>query len=212
MRSGVSSQKLQTERGEGEVPPGLPPASTPCQTGSCQHIENLVIKLASIAPLGIKYSRVIKENILPRGTELNVKRGCEWWILFFWPVTTLPPRKKGQVNLNKVSWRDRDKLTRQLLQLAQKIILNYNDDKIFSPDISQALSASLSVCHSPPSMSNHNTYYKNTTFPYFHFSKCWSVWASIKFNYKLLIKCPSWQWWQWDWQCKYKILETSYTR
>ena len=58
--------------------------------------------------------------------------------------------KKGQVNLNKVSCRDRDRLTRQLLQLAQKIILNYNDDKIFSPDISQALSASLSVCHSPP--------------------------------------------------------------
>ena len=59
------------------VPPALPPAFTPWQRCSCQHIENLVIKLPSIAPLGIKYSRVIKENILPRGTELNVKRGCE---------------------------------------------------------------------------------------------------------------------------------------
>ena len=79
MRSGVSSQKLQTERGEEEVPPGQPPASTPCQTGSCQHIENLVIKLASIAPLGIKYSELIKENIseVKHGTGRNAKRGCE---------------------------------------------------------------------------------------------------------------------------------------
>ena len=53
-------------------------------------------------------------------------------------VTTLPPWKKGQVNLNKVSWRERDKLTRQLLQLAQKIILDDNDDKTSPPDISQA--------------------------------------------------------------------------
>ena len=39
-------------------------SSAPSKTSTCQHIENLVIKLAPIAPLGIKYSRVIKENIL----------------------------------------------------------------------------------------------------------------------------------------------------
>ena len=127
------------------VPPGPPPASTPCQTSSCQHIENLVIKLASMAPLGIKYSRVIRENIS------QVKHGgsARRWIRNIsrpeikrdltsdHPAASVP-WKKGQVNLNKVSCRDRDKLTRQLLQLAQKIFLNYNDDKIFTPDISQA--------------------------------------------------------------------------
>ena len=72
--------KLSEEKeGKQTVPQVHPQPEPPGQTGSCQHIENLVIKLASIAPLGIKYSELIKENIseVKHGTGRNAKRGCE---------------------------------------------------------------------------------------------------------------------------------------